>query len=113
MVPRFYLLREVNVSRLSSWLYFVFKQTAAPISYTDLLVRLVAAAIARNPAVNGSWRDGTIVRNADINIGLAVALDDGLIVPVIHRADTPSLAELATRRAALVARTHAGQLPPA
>jgi len=111
--PHFYLVREVNVSRLASWLQQARKQTGAHISYTDLLVRLVAAAIARNPAVNGSWRDGTVVRNADINIGLAVALDDGLVVPVIHRADTLSLAELATRREDLVSRAQAGKLRPA
>ena len=111
--PHFYLVREVNVSRLASWLQQARKQTGAHVTYTDLLVRLVAAAIARNPAVNGSWRDGTIVRNADINIGLAVALDDGLVVPVIHRADTLSLADLATRREDLVSRAQAGKLRPA
>ena len=111
--PHFYLVREVNVSRLASWLQQARKQTGAHVTYTDLLVRLVAAAIARNPAVNGSWRDGTVVRNADINIGLAVALDDGLVVPVIHRADTLSLAELATRREDLVSRAQAGKLRPA
>ena len=111
--PHFYLVREVNVSRLASWLQQARKQTGAHISYTDLLVRLVAAVIARNPAVNGSWRDGTVVRNADINIGLAVALDDGLVVPVIHRADTLSLAELSIRREDLVSRAQAGKLRPA
>jgi pyruvate dehydrogenase E2 component (dihydrolipoamide acetyltransferase) len=111
--PHFYLVREVNVSRLASWLQQARKQTGAHVTYTDLLVRLVAAAIARNPAVNGSWKDGTIVRNADINIGLAVALDDGLVVPVLHRADTLSLAELATRREDLVSRAQAGRLRPA
>ncbi|PYO47349.1 MAG: dihydrolipoamide acetyltransferase, partial [Candidatus Rokuibacteriota bacterium] len=111
--PHFYLVREVNVSRLASWLQQARKQTGAHVTYTDLLVRLVAAAIARNPAVNGSWKDGTIVRNADINIGLAVALDDGLVVPVIHRADTLSLADLATRREDLVSRAQAGRLRPA
>src|SRR5438552_3790537 len=111
--PHFYLVREVNVSRLASWLQQARKQTGAHVTYTDLLVRLVAAAIARNPAVNGSWKDGTIVRNADINIGLAVALDDGLVVPVIHRADTLSLADLATRREDLVPRGQDGRLRPA
>jgi len=111
--PHFYLVREVNVSRLASWLQQARKQTGAHVTYTDLLVRLVAAAIARNPAVNGSWKDGTIVGNADINIGLAVAIDDGLVVPVIHRADTLSLADLATRREDLVSRAQAGKLRPA
>jgi pyruvate dehydrogenase E2 component (dihydrolipoyllysine-residue acetyltransferase) len=111
--PHFYLVREVNVSRLATWRERASKQTTARITYTDLLVKLVAAALARHPAVNASWKDGTIVRHAEINIGLAVAIDDGLIVPVIHRADTLSLADIATRREDLVARAQAGKLRPA
>ncbi len=110
--PHFYLVREVNVSRLVSWLEKARKQTGAHVTYTDLLVKLVAAAISQHPAVNASWKDGAIVRNADINIGLAVAIDDGLVVPVLHRADTLSLAELATCREDLVSRAQAGKLRP-
>ncbi len=110
--PHFYLVREVNVSRLVSWLEKARKQTGAHITYTDLLVKLVAAAISQHPAVNASWKDDAIVRNADINIGLAVAIDDGLVVPVLHRADTLSLAELATLREDLVSRAQAGKLRP-
>jgi pyruvate dehydrogenase E2 component (dihydrolipoamide acetyltransferase) len=111
--PHFYLVREVNVSRLKSWLEIARKQTGAHVTYTDLLVRLTAATLAQHPAVNASWSDGAIVRNAEINIGVAVALDDGLIVPVLHRADTLGVAELATRREDLVARAQAGRLRPA
>src|SRR5438046_7432345 len=110
--PHFYLVREVNVSRLTSWLEIARKQTGVHLTYTDLLVRIVATTIARHPAVNASWKDGTIVRNADVNIGLAVAIEDGLVVPVLHRADTLSLAELATRREDLVSRAQAGKLRP-
>ena len=111
--PHFYLVREVNVSRLATWRERASKQTSARITYTDLLVKLVAAALARHPAVNASWKDGAIVRHAEVNIGLAVAIDDGLIVPVIHRADTLSLAEIATRREDVVSRGQAGKLRPA
>jgi pyruvate dehydrogenase E2 component (dihydrolipoamide acetyltransferase) len=111
--PHFYLVREVNVSRLVSWLERARKQTGARITYTDLLVKLVAATLAQHPAVNASWKDGTIVRNAEINIGLAVAIDAGLVVPVIDRADTLSLAELAARREDVVTRAQAGKLRPA
>jgi len=110
--PHFYLVREVNVSRLVSWLEKARKQTGAHVTYTDLLVKLIAATISQHPAVNASWKDGVIVRNADINIGLAVAIDDGLVVPVLHRADTLSLAELATCREDLVSRAQAGKLRP-
>jgi pyruvate dehydrogenase E2 component (dihydrolipoamide acetyltransferase) len=76
-------------------------------------VKLVAAAIAQHPRVNVSWKDGTIVQHPDINIGLAVAIDDGLVVPVIRRADTLSLAEIAARRADLAARAQSAKLRPA
>ena len=108
----FYLVREVNASRLISWRDRAKKQIPG-ITYTDLLVKIVAAAIAQHPRVNFSWKDGTIIQHSDINIGLAVAIDDGLVVPVIHRADTLSLAELAARRADLASRAQSGKLRPA
>ena len=111
--PHFYLVREVNVSRLVSWLDRARKQTGAHITYTDLLVKLVAAAMAQHPRVNVSWSDGAIVQHPEINIGLAVALDDGLVVPVIHRADTLRLPELAARREDVVGRAQSGKLRPA
>jgi pyruvate dehydrogenase E2 component (dihydrolipoamide acetyltransferase) len=111
--PHFYLVREVNVSRLVSWLDRARKQTGAHITYTDLLVKLVAAAMSQHPRMNVSWRDGMIAQNGEINIGLAVAIDDGLVVPVIHRADTLRLAELASRREDVVGRAQTGKLRPA
>ena len=111
--PHFYLVREVNVGRLVTWRERAIKQTGARITYTDLLVRLVAAAIAQHPRVNVAWTDDTIVARTDINVGLAVALDDGLVEPVLHRADTLSLAEIAARREDLVTRAQAGKLRPA
>jgi pyruvate dehydrogenase E2 component (dihydrolipoamide acetyltransferase) len=110
--PHFYLVREVNASRLISWRDRAKKQIPT-LTYTDLLVKLVAAAIAQHPRVNVSWKDGAIVQHPDINIGLAVAIDDGLVVPVIHRADTLSLAEMASRRGDLSSRAQAGKLRPA
>ena len=111
--PHFYLVREVNVTRLASWLEQARKPAGAHVTYTDLLIKLVAAALVRHPRVNASWKDGTITQNAEINIGLAVAIDDGLVVPVVHRADALRLPELAARRADLVGRAQAGKLRPA
>ncbi len=110
--PHFYLVREVNASRLVSWRDRAKKQIPN-LTYTDLLVKLVAAAVAQHPRVNVSWKDGTIVQHTDINIGLAVAIDDGLVVPVIHRVDTLTLAEIAARRGDLAGRAQAGKLRPA
>jgi len=111
--PHFYLVREVTVSRLVTWRERASKQSGARITYTDLLVRLVAATLAQHPAANASWKDGGILRNAEINIGLAVAIEDGLVVPVLHRADTLTLKDIAARREDLVARAQAGKLRPA
>jgi pyruvate dehydrogenase E2 component (dihydrolipoyllysine-residue acetyltransferase) len=110
--PHFYLFREVNVSRLVAWRDQATKATGARVTYTDLLVKLVAAAVARHPGVNASWKDGAIVRNAEVNVGLAVAVEDGLIVPVIHRADTLTLPEIVARREDVVTRGQAGKLRP-
>src|SRR6185436_15689714 len=56
------------------------------------------------------WQDGKIILNSEINIGLAVAVEEGLVVPVIHRADNMTLTELATRRSQIVSRSKAGKL---
>ena len=111
--PHFYLVREVGVSRLVAWRAHAEKAPGARITYTDLLIKLAAAAILRHPRVNASWKDEAIIRHADVNIGLAVAVEDGLIVPVIHRADTLSLSEIAARREDVVSRGQAGKLRPA
>jgi pyruvate dehydrogenase E2 component (dihydrolipoyllysine-residue acetyltransferase) len=111
--PHFYLVREVQVARLTAWRERASAQSGPRITYTDLLVKLVAAALVRHPAANASWRDGAILRNADVNVGLAVAVDAGLVVPVLHGADALGLAEIAARREDVVARAQAGKLRPA
>jgi pyruvate dehydrogenase E2 component (dihydrolipoamide acetyltransferase) len=111
--PHFYLFREVDASRLATWRDRAREASGARLTYTDLLVKLVAAALRRHPGVNAAWRDGAIVRNADVDVGLAVAVDDGLVVPVLRRADTLGLAEIAAAREDLVGRAQAGRLRPA
>jgi len=111
--PHFYLVREVDVTRLAAWRERASKQTGTRITYTDLLVKLVAAALVRHPRANVSWKDGALARHAEINVGIAVAVEEGLIVPVIHRADTLGLADIAARREDVVARGQAGKLRPA
>ena len=111
--PHFYLVREVNVSRLAAWREQAGKRGGPRVTYSDLLVKLVAATLSRHPDVNASWADGAITRRAEVNVGLAVAIPAGLVVPVIHRADTLSLAEIAERRDELVGRSQAGTLRPA
>ncbi len=112
-VPHFYLVREVDASRLKAWREAARRKPGDErVTHTDLLVRCAAAALREHPRVNASWRDGAIVGSGPVHIGVAVATEEGLVVPVIHDADRLSLAELAARRADLVARTHERRLRP-
>jgi pyruvate dehydrogenase E2 component (dihydrolipoamide acetyltransferase) len=110
-IPHFYLLREVNASGLVAWRAEV-RQRADEISYTDLLVKLTAAALRQHPRANAAWKDGAFSLNPDINIGLAVAVEEGLVVPVIHQADRIGLKQLVERRKEIVAKAQAGRLSP-
>jgi pyruvate dehydrogenase E2 component (dihydrolipoamide acetyltransferase) len=108
--PQFQIMREVDAGRLMDWRSHAEAMLGIKITYTDLLVKLTAAALQRHPRLNSYWVDGEIVLNPAINIGLAVAIDAGLLVPVIPAADTLRLGEIAAQRKALVARAANGRL---
>ncbi|HEY7355070.1 MAG TPA: dihydrolipoamide acetyltransferase family protein, partial [Ktedonobacterales bacterium] len=110
--PHFFLVREVNASRLLTWREQLVKHSAPDATYTDLLVKLVAAALRAHPRLNAAWSNGKISLNQEINIGLAAATEDGLVVPVIHGADRLTINEIAARRKELVTRAQAGKLRP-
>jgi pyruvate dehydrogenase E2 component (dihydrolipoamide acetyltransferase) len=108
--PHFYLAREANASQLIRWREGAQARLAEKLTYTDLLVKLVALALRKHPRLNARWETDQIVLNEAINVGLAVAVEEGLLVPVIHRADQLGLGELAARRTALVNRAQTGKL---
>ena len=112
--PHFYLVREVDAGQLMNWRSLVAGDAAdgAKITYTDLLTKLAALSLARFPRLNASWQDGAIVTNPDINIGLAIAVEAGLLVPVVHHADRLPVEDIAVRRADLVAGASSGRLQP-
>ena len=112
-VPHFYLERDVNATALSQWRKALQVRSSAKITYSDLMVKLVAAALCSHPRLNASWQNEQIVPNAAINIGLAVAVDDGLLVPVVQNATQLGLVEIAQRRSELVEKAQAGKLAPA
>ena len=111
-VPHFYLVREVNASRLISWREQMQKRLVEKVTYSDLLVKVVAAALRDHPRLNASWRSGSITLHEEINIGLAVAVDEGLIVPVIHHADEQSVNDIARIRKELVIKAQTSKLQP-
>ncbi len=116
-VPHFYLIRDVSADALGDMRKriapAVEKRAGVKPTYSDLLVKLVAATLRDHPRVNAAWADGKIQLSPEIHIGLATAVEVGLIVPVIHYADRLTIGEIAFQRQDLVARANAGKLRPA
>jgi len=116
-VPHFYLVREVDASNLIEWRTRVSttveKRIGIKPTYTDLLVKLIGFALRDHPRVNATWANGNIQLYKDINIGIATAIDDGLIVPVIRNADLSSISEIAAQRKDLVERAQNRKIRPA
>ncbi len=104
--PHFYLTREVMAERLLA-------EKREKLTVTDLLVKLSALTLKRHPHLCSSWRDGRLVKSSRISIGIAVASEDGLTVPVLPDADRKSLSEIAAWREGAVERARSHRLSPA
>jgi pyruvate dehydrogenase E2 component (dihydrolipoamide acetyltransferase) len=111
-VPHFFLGRDVDASALVAWREAAQTRSDLKLTYTDLLVMLAAHSLCRHPRLNAACQNGTIVANADVHIGIAVAVEDGLLVPVIRHAERLGLGELAAVRGDLVGRSQTGKLTP-
>jgi pyruvate dehydrogenase E2 component (dihydrolipoamide acetyltransferase) len=81
-------------------------------SINDIIVKLAARTLRRHPRVNGAYRDGRFELYEHVNVGIAVAAGDGLVVPTIHNADRLSLTELATESRRLAQRVRDGAVSP-
>jgi pyruvate dehydrogenase E2 component (dihydrolipoamide acetyltransferase) len=114
--PHFYLVREVHAAGLVDMRQRVsaalLRRGGIKPTYTDLLVKLAAAALRDHPRLNASWAENGIQNHTEINIGLAVGIEDGLVVPVIHNVDRLSLAEIAAQRQDLSDRAGEHRLRP-
>jgi len=108
--PHFNLVRHLDVSNLVTYKKQFQEKNSNRLTYTDLLIKLVSITLKEHPRINASWIDNKIVKNSEINVGLAVDFDGGLIVPVIHKTDELSLGEITNRRKDLITRTQAGKL---
>ena len=75
-------------------------------------MKISAGALERHPRVNATWRDGTVAENGGVNVGIAVAVEDGLVVPVVHGADRLALRAIVERRVELVEAARAARLRP-
>jgi pyruvate dehydrogenase E2 component (dihydrolipoamide acetyltransferase) len=109
--PHFYLSREVMAEPLLAY-RSALAEKGVRVTVTDLLVKLSALTLARHPHLRSAWRQGRLVKRPTISVGVAVAGEDGLTVPVLPEADRKSLAEIATWREGAVERARAHRLSP-
>ncbi|MBK9107713.1 MAG: 2-oxo acid dehydrogenase subunit E2 [Saprospiraceae bacterium] len=92
--PHFYLTTEVNMDSCVQARNQLNEISPVKISYNDLIVKACALALKSNPGVNVSWMGDKMVYHGDVHIGVAVAIEDGLVVPVVKHADLKSLISL-------------------
>jgi len=116
-VPHFFLVRDADASELVGLSKKlgpeIEKNHGARLTITDLLIALVARVLAKHPRMNSSWTGEAIRSNPDINISVAMAVKDGVVGAVIHKANTTQLGEISTQRRDLSERARAGRLRPA
>jgi pyruvate dehydrogenase E2 component (dihydrolipoamide acetyltransferase) len=113
--PHFYLTMGVDTAALLDFraqLNAQFADDEVRISVTDLLVRACAVVLRAHPEVNASWGGDHVLRRASVNVGIAVAINDGLIVPVIRDADRKTVREISAEASDLGERARAGSLKP-
>jgi pyruvate dehydrogenase E2 component (dihydrolipoamide acetyltransferase) len=93
-IPHFYLYVDVNMSEALAWRRNYNRQAQVKATITDIIVQVVGRALARFPNLNVHVADHKMILHRDINIGVAVSVEDGLVVPVVARADTLSLEQI-------------------
>jgi pyruvate dehydrogenase E2 component (dihydrolipoamide acetyltransferase) len=108
-VPHFYVTVEVDLERLMS-LREMFEDDGSKVSINDFVMRACALALREMPIVNSSFQGQTLKQNGAINIGMAVALDEGLTLPVIHDADHLSIREISQRAKELAKKARDNRL---
>lgn len=114
-VPTFYLTVEVEMDRMLAIRKEINKRLESQgvrVSINDLLIKAVASALSRHPEVNASWGDSVIRQYGRVHIGVAVAIDDGLITPIIRDADRKGVAQIAQEVRELAGRARERKLAP-
>jgi pyruvate dehydrogenase E2 component (dihydrolipoamide acetyltransferase) len=111
--PEFVLVSEVDMTDARALLRGIASTEGAPkVGPNDLIIKSVASALSRHAEVNAGWENNTAVQYGRINIGFAVAVPKGLIVPVVHDANTKTLGQIGSETKELVHKTRNGKLAP-
>jgi len=116
-VPHFFVTREVDASALNvtreRLIPIIEKSHGVKVTHTDLLVAAVARALRLHPRMNGSWANDKIALNGDVNVALAMAVENAVVTAVIRNSDKISLGDIAKQRKELAERARANRLQPA
>jgi len=110
--PHFYLTMEINMDKAMEARKSMNEVAPVKISFNDMVIKAVAAALRQNLDVNVSWLGDTMRKNHHINIGVAVAVDEGLLVPVVRFADNKSLSHISAEVKDLAKRAVEKKLQP-
>jgi pyruvate dehydrogenase E2 component (dihydrolipoamide acetyltransferase) len=109
-VPTFYLTTEVDMERV--WEARGALTAEPKVSFNDIIIKSVAMALRQHPACNGWWQDDHIRYWNEVHVGMAVAVEDGLITPVIRYADEKTLRQIAVEARDLAGRARERRLKP-
>lgn len=116
-VPHFFVTREIDATGLNQYRERIVAETERAqnirITHTDLLVALVARVLLQHPRLNASWSASGIHLHRQVNMGIAIAVNDGVVAAVIQNAHSATLSDIALQRKALTERAQAGKLKPA
>ncbi|MCE7053566.1 pyruvate dehydrogenase complex dihydrolipoamide acetyltransferase [Algoriphagus sp. AGSA1] len=110
--PHFYLTMEINMDKAIEARKSMNEISPVKISFNDMVIKAAAAALRQHPKVNSSWLGDKIRYNDHIHIGMAVAVDEGLLVPVIRFADSLSLSQISTQAKSLGGKAKNKELQP-
>lgn len=111
--PHFYLTMEIDMDKSVAARKSINEISPVKVSFNDMIIKAVAAALRQHPDVNVSWRGDKIRKNQHIHIGVAVAVNDGLLVPVVRFADNKSLSHIAAEVKDLAQKAQDKKLQPA
>ncbi|OOG77257.1 pyruvate dehydrogenase complex dihydrolipoamide acetyltransferase [Algoriphagus sp. A40] len=110
--PHFYLTMEINMDKAIEARKSMNEISPVKISFNDMVIKASAAALRQHPKVNSSWLGDKIRYNDHIHIGMAVAVEEGLLVPVIRFADSLSLSQISTQAKTLGGKAKTKELQP-
>ena len=115
-VPHFFVSRDIDVSALKTardaMVPKIEELHGVKMTHTDLIVAAVARALRKHPRMNASWENGRIALHQDVNVGLAIAVENAVVAAVVHNADKASIGDIAKQRIDKAQKARANRLAP-